>query len=625
MSSAAIITLIHLKGTTAGTVFVRYNWLVSAIGTESLGRQERAMGKWSTIARSIGMVLCLGVAISMARPQMSLPRNAPQVAYRTLPASYVELYREILARDSAAKSLPHNRCLILSAIAVRLWLVTPTPALRAQAVNFLDQALRPLYQGMQAPPATEMQPGQAAKASAVTDISRLDIRTFGELVWLMQQHGLLTPELTQMVDAIVRKHLATPAFQHYLAYQNVPYDPSGNNISHMMLYGYAGLYKYLESEKAPEADTLRKILNTHCDALFKIGDLDEDANNYDSLGFALFTDIVRLLGRENELKASPGFRRLFERVRETVSPTGLVPEYGDSYFSYDGCPLDRVYLLEYAARLYQEPSFHAAARKLYLRPSRGLPSYDSYYRALPLITMEPDPSPMTLPTITPSTVTYRRNYQRTTDDIDKLILRTGYEPGAAMIMLDIYAHGSHSHPQKGPSIAYYEAGGVPLFHNFARHGMRSSITGNVLFATPPGDSFPGTWKANEWFTMNIPVAMLLDAPSKPAGDITGKPADEDAETAAAETDRAHQQHYLANALNLRDFPEYNKACEYLYFDNLRLSGPGGDLLVDGFEWPIPPKGQRGGWVELGDHAGERRTDLVSRSHARAVLPTVELE
>ena len=47
-------------------------------------------------------------------------------------------------------------------------------------------------------------------------------------------------------------------------------------------------------------------------------------------------------------------------------------------------------------------------------------------------------------------------------------------------------------------------------------------------------------------------------------------------------------HYLAGSFSLRNFPEYNQGCKHLFFDNLRLSGPGGELLVDGFEAATGP-------------------------------------
>ena len=128
--------------------------------------------------------------------------------------------------------------------------------------------------------------------------------------------------------------------------------------------------------------------------------------------------------------------------------------------------------------------------------------------------------------------------------VDKLILRTGLEPGAAMVMMDLYASGSHAHLEKGPSIAYFEADGVPLFHNMGRHGTASAITGNILWAMP-GNSirhapravphrcaeyFPGCWnRADEWFTMAIPTEYL----ARRRRPLRGRPRDAAAELSGA--------------------------------------------------------------------------------------------
>ena len=71
---------------------------------------------------------------------------------------------------------------------------------------------------------------------------------------------------------------------------------------------------------------------------------------------------------------------------------------------------------------------------------------------------------------------YRANRSGPQPVVDKLILRTGNTPGDAMVFMDLYAAGSHAHPSKGPSVAYYEADGVALFHNLGRHRTRSAIT-----------------------------------------------------------------------------------------------------------------------------------------------------
>jgi hypothetical protein len=481
------------------------------------------------------------------------PASAAQLSFIALPASYADLYGQILAKQGAVAHLKAGDRLGLSAIACRLTLRTPSAGLRDQAAKLLEQAL-------------------TDPAFDLADFHTL--RVFGEHVWRMKQAGLLTPQLRQWIADAVRKHFASPAFQNGL---RGPLDPTGNNITQARLYGYAGLLKYFEGEELPQRAALTQLLQAHCDFLFKIGDLDEDASNYDSLGLAHFVDIVRLLGRERELKASAGFRRLFERMRDIVSPTGLIPEYGDAYFTYSGCPLDRVYLLEYAARLYVDPTFLYAARKLYQRPNLGLPEADIWARALPLINLERLPAEPVPPAGPPSRVTYRRHYQRVEDDVDKLILRTGLEPGSAMIMLDVYAQGSHSHPEKGPSIAYYEADGVPLFHNLGRHGTRSSVAGNLLFALPAAEPFPGCFnRPDVWNTMSIPVAYLSESP-------TLLKAEQQEAWNKAHAAAQMKQHYLAGSFSLRNFPEYNHDCEHLFFDNLRLSGPGGERLIDGFE------------------------------------------
>jgi hypothetical protein len=465
--------------------------------------------------------------------------------YYKLPERYADLYAHILSSQGAAPRLNANERLGLSAIACRLWKLDPTSALKSQAVQLLGLAL-------------------ADPSLNLNDFHNVQI--LGQHLLLMKSAGLITPELRAAIARTLRQHFASTEFQKWL---RNPGEPAGNNITLAQFYGHAALLRYGDGVDLPSKDALVKAITAQFDANLATGDLDEDASNYDSLGLAHFIDLARVLGREQDLKR---FRRVFERMRDIVSPTGLIPEYGDGYFSYTGCPLDRVYLLEYAAKLFGDPSYRYAARKIYERPVTGLPAVDFWERALPLINLELlDAAPTAASASSPqrSTVMYRRNYSRTRDDIDKLILRTGLEPGSAMIMIDVYASGSHAHEEKGPSVAYYEAAGVPLFHNLGRHGVRSSNTGNLLWFMPAGEAFPGFFnKPDVWHTMSIPVDYL--APG------------------------ADGKRYVAKSLFLRDFPEYNHKTEYLFFDNLRLSGPGGEKLIDDFE---EASGKGFGWSE----------------------------
>ena len=480
------------------------------------------------------LFLAAAVVASGATPQYTRP-----------PQSYADLYRQILAKQGSAQRLSANERLGLSAVACRLWRRNPTPELKSRAAELLGQAL----------------------ADASLNLNDFhNVRILGEHLLLMRDGGLLTPGLRAAVAETLRKHFASSEFQRWL---RNPVEPAGNNITQAQFYGYAALLRYLGSESFPGRASLEQAISRQFDANLATGDLDEDASNYDSLGLAHFIDLARILGREQALKRSTGFRRAFDRLRDIVSPTGLIPEYGDSYFAYASCPLDRVYLLEYAAKLYGDPTYRYAAQKVYERPSTGLPGTDFWERALPLINLELLAATPAAPSGPPSTLMYRRNYSRTVDDIDKLILRTGLEPGSAMMMIDVYSSGSHAHEEKGPSIAYYEAAGVPLFHNLGRHQTRSANTGNLLWFMPGNEAFPGFFnKPDAWHTMSIPVDYLTQA--------------------------ADGKRYVAKSLFLRDFPEYNRQTESLFFDNLRLSGPGGEKLIDGFE---EDSGKGYGWSE----------------------------
>ncbi len=253
---------------------------------------------------------------------------------------------------------------------------------------------------------------------------------------------------------------------------------------------------------------------------------------------------------------------MFARFRDIVSPAGLIPEYGDSYFAYTDVRLDRIFLLEYAANLYDDPTFLAAAHTLWAARRSEPPGVDGWFRALPLINLEVSDAEPKGPEGSPSLVTWRTRRGASRPLADKLILRTGLAPGSAMMLMDLYASGSHAHANKGPSIAYYEVDGVPLFHNLGRHRTRSAICGNLLWAMPvdPAQPFPGAWNhPDQWFTMRIPIELL----TADSHDAT--------------------RHIIAPQMLLRNFAD--RRVNYFWLDNLRLAGPAGERLIDDFEDP----------------------------------------
>jgi hypothetical protein len=124
-----------------------------------------------------------------------------------------------------------------------------------------------------------------------------------------------------------------------------------------------------------------------------------------------------------------------------------------------------------------------------------------------------------------------------------------------MIMMDLYAVGSHAHEYKRPSVGFYEVGSVPLFHNLGRRGTRSGQCGNSFWILDPPDAFPGYPREKAWNTATVPADYCFPA-TEPG------------------------TYWIGDSLLVRNFG--TRDLRLLRFDNLRLEGPQGTLLLDGF-------------------------------------------
>ncbi len=438
-------------------------------------------------------------------------------------------YGKMLEEHSPAKNYSAHEMVSLGEAAVRLWRKTQQPALKQQALAYFDAALA--------------MPNFTDKG-LLKDFHVL--QGFARLTFLLHEENLLDPKraaaVRTLAEPIVNGFVKSTDFGDY-------------NIRLAQVLGYACFWRALGEPK--EWVPVKQKLDEYWALVRDTGDLDEDASNYDSLGAVFMLELARVMGWENDLRDSPKFRRLFERFRDVVSPSGLIAEVGDAYFGYTGVAWDRVYLLEYGAQLFNDPTMLWAAQRLASRPSDKAVKSDVWFRSLGQINLPESPLKAVAPASSPSLVTYRLRRGTPGELVDKLILRSGREPGDAMVLLDLYAHGSHAHKEKGPSIAYYEVGQVPLFHNLGRHGVRSAITGNLPWALPAEQRFPGSWnQANQWFTMTIPVEYLTQEGGS---------------------------YRLTPCFSLRNFQDSRSGHKDLLIDNLRLEGPAGTRLVDDFD------------------------------------------
>ena len=480
--------------------------------------------KTAVIAGATAVLLATSTAA-----EVRLTVDASRVTGQVNEKVYGPLYEQIFTRNetAAAKRPPIER-LYLADVAVRLALRTGRAEYRDKAVALLESAL----------------PEVASKPS---DFHTL--RGIALAILPLRQWGLIKPESEQTL-----RNLALRTWKEFLAAPEGSYEgDADHNIRLAQALSCAAFANFFKDDKALDTVPIRNRLDRYWSKIKATSDLDEDASNYTGLGIVHCIELAQVLGREGDLRA-PGFRRMFERQRDTVSTTGLLPEFGDGFFHLDRDAFDFLYLCEYAAKHFYDPTFLSVAHRLYDPVTFAKAGPDEWGRAISLLGLELSTrQPAPLPAA--SLVNYRANRSARQPVVDKLILRTGTEPGSAMMLLDLYAAGSHAHPAKGPSVAYYEVDGVPLFHHLGRHRTRSAITGNSFWALAADGAFPGLWKPGEWFTMSIPVEMM-------PCDAAGTP-------------------QVGDRLTLRNFE--NRGTRQLWFDNLRLEGKAGAKLLDGFE------------------------------------------
>ncbi|MGN6724877.1 MAG: hypothetical protein ACTHLZ_03085 [Tepidisphaeraceae bacterium] len=381
--------------------------------------------------------------------------------------------------------------------------------------------------------------------------------------------------------------------QRFLNLQQKGYEFRFGNRELARLWGPAVAAFQLFPRDSAFAPT-RDQFNAGWARLFAAGDLDENAGNYSSLGLVEFVGITQAMGREGDLAKSERWHQTLGRYRDTVSPGGQMPEWNDDYFQSGGWPAF-LYLFEYAAHLYHDPTFETAARKIYCRQSTALATmkHGSQHTDLHNLgavlhateLLELSPLNETAPEPMVSGVTSRR------DEIgrqvpDKLILRPSNAPGSPMVWMDVYAEGDHSHTSKKGSIGYYEIDQVPVYRGgYGRQeGNLTGDGGNSFYLQPDAETFPiDTWKPNVWKTvrlktdtMPIPgepadlskrvVTMLQgQGPSTDVTDLSGKP---------------------TQAERIKQLPPDSALC----IANLRLEGPAGTKVVDDFSTGPAPKG-----------------------------------
>lgn len=308
----------------------------------------------------------------------------------------------------------------------------------------------------------------------------------------------------------------------------------------------------------PEAASAASKVNEAFTRFIHDGDLYTDSRNYFEVSLVFFIQIARDLGREDEIARSPTFERMFANFRDAISPNGFLPEFGAGYFSPNRYACTPIFL-EYAAALYHEPTFSAAARRYFNLLIQSGPARDtnissaihSCVHVMPQLLDDfpirrgPAPQAEFVSGVT------RRIARIGGERPGFLILRPSLVPAAPMILMDLLGQGDHCQPEFVASIGYYESNHVPLFYQYGRY-ISGASRANQIFLGQSGASEPDpVWPADTWRTVSIPADRLTEADGSARID----------------------------AVSLRTDDRKKSVDRGFVLDNLRLSGPGGTKSV----------------------------------------------
>ena len=110
--------------------------------------------------------------------------------------------------------------------------------------------------------------------------------------------------------------------------------------------------------------SFRPGLDAFWTKMMHTGDLWLDSKTYTPVSVQYLGALADELGREDDLRRSAGFHQMFGNFRDVLSPNGFMPEFGHAYFETPG-QADWLYVFEWAAALYNDPTFLYAAQKFF--------------------------------------------------------------------------------------------------------------------------------------------------------------------------------------------------------------------------------------------------------------------
>ena len=312
---------------------------------------------------------------------------------------------------------------------------------------------------------------------------------------------------------------------------------------------------------APNRDKWIRWLDKLWNYWYEDRDMQEDAGDYNAI---MMRDIIRWAevdGRLEQLK-DEGIRKMFERYRDQVANNGSMPEYGDDFY---GRSMDWIYVFEWCANFYDDPTFAYAARHMY-----------DWALKNGLIECILDTEILDIPDLYDTAYLNERgahiatkNYKGDKNVSEKVFIRASKKDGSPFIMLDNGRYRiSHSHPAAKGAVVYYEYDNIPLYHSLTRRFIDPRYqniplimddAGYYPFDTVPGSRFnPGRGRTGVWYHDSIELSGLAEC--------------DDNDTSKREIDE------IIYRFNKEKTPSL-----MVYIDNIRLEGPAGVKMIYDFE------------------------------------------
>lgn len=390
----------------------------------------------------------------------------------------------------------------------------------------------------------------------------------------LNEAGLVTPALRNCVHAVVDKE--------YFPSQRGDFNQTACRIA-----GVALALKLFPDMK--DARVRAEYVNAGWNDWYAIRDTTENASNYNRI---FWDRIFHLADVENwtDKLHDPNVHQVWLRYRDQLSPDGRMPGFGDS----GPWHRDPVWIADFerAATIYQDPTLRWAAQVMWPPdppvPAQYLPSNFRNIGSLLSLCYADEWQDKSLKPVAPQTqaVVLTRRTADDTQAFDKLVLAPSRQPGAPFVMLELFGkQGYHAHPEFD-ALKFYEVDSVPLLHGLG-YNNRAPEDGNIVMMAETGEPFPRRpqpFEANEWNEATIPLKEFWPKDKPPLSGSQAAALADARVSAPAQAD-----------LNLRHFDSLNFRVENggqkpnpslspieFQVANVRLSGPGGEMLLEDF-------------------------------------------